>query len=153
MKRIFAPITSFFTLILGIWVVGLISLWAPLPELNWKVELTPTLINPCALNSRSEAFLNKDIVVQATLYQVDNPIIVYPNIYFDGFPVRDCGVSAAARAYFSAPFDPSIWTTLDLREYIGPNSELPLLFQNERAHWEIDAEVEGVLYKNAHSEY
>lgn len=151
MKHMIAPITGLLTLLLGLGVAEIASLYAPLPELG-EPDFTVIEISPCALNSTSETDLNRDIVVQATLYRYDDHILVYPNIYAD-VPFRDCGSPDPARAYDPSTFDPSVWTELDMNEYEGPNANLLTLFQTDKEQWEIDAEIRGVILKQAPSEY
>lgn len=151
MKQIIAPLTGLLTLLLGLGVAELAGLYAPLPEVG-EPDFTVIEINPCALNSNSETNLNRDIVVQTTLYRIDDHILVYPNIFAD-VPILDCGSQDPARAYDPSTFDPSVWTELDMKEYAGPNAELPALFRTNRAKWEIDAEIRGVLLKQIPREY
>jgi hypothetical protein len=153
MKKTLGPIIGFVTLVVGLGVVGLSSLLAPLPNVAKLDDATPTEINPCSLDSTSEAFVNKDVVVQATLYRYDSHILVYPNIYLGSHPVRDCSVADPTRSYIPSSLGLGVWTELDSNDYLGPNSELPELFFKDRAKWEIDVEIRGVLFKQAPSKY
>jgi len=151
MRQAIGLITGILTFATGVLFVGLTQLPISLPEVQVQNEAdAPINVNPCVLSSTSEALIGKSIVVQATLFHVGGYIMVYPNIWHD-VPVRDCGESDPARAYLASTFDPSVWTDLNLKDYRGPNANLGELFEQERADWEIDVEIEGVLVKHVFS--
>lgn len=150
MRHIVSQLVGFFTLGLGLSAVGLFDLLTPLPMVPDFQDSAVVEINPCSLNSNSDAFLNKNVSVQATLSRYDTHILVYPNIYAgagDGIPVKDCGVTDASRGYFSSSFDPGIWTELAFESYFGPNADVVEQFFTNRAKWEIDVEIRGALIK------
>lgn len=152
-KHLIGSIIGTCTTVLGLLFVGLSTLWAPLPTVFEARAVEPAEINPCSLNSSSTTFLNRDIVVQATLYKIDEDILVYPNIFSGLSPYSDCGVSDPRRGYDSLTWEPGIWTELDTSSYDGPNSDLPTLFQTSRTGFEIDVEIHGVLLPTAYKRY
>lgn len=153
-KHLIGSILGTLTTFLGFSFVGLSTLLAPLPSITEAYPMESMEINPCTLNSTSKAYLNRDIVVQATLYKYDEQILVYPDISSGLPPYSDCGVSDPLRGYDPSTFDPSIWTELDATSYVGPNSKLLTFFKECRTtKWEIDVEIQGVLLPNPYKKY
>jgi hypothetical protein len=97
-----------------------------------KLAAIPVAV--CELHEKSGKFVGKSVVVEATVYAVDDYIIVHEILG------KVCGYHID-----SAQWDPFVLTTLDLTDYFGPNQDLKYLLREKKPFSEIDVRITGTV--------
>jgi hypothetical protein len=102
----------------------------------------PLRINACALCARSPMIVNKRVIVEATLYRVDDHIVVYPR------PHTDCGKSDPSNGYDESNFDFVVLTELG-HDGVTPSSVQLGDFQFGGNKYEIDVMIDGIVHRQS----
>jgi hypothetical protein len=123
---------AIFTFMLGIAAFLVYFGLRPVQQLTVEVSETGSyqsihFYSVCELMNPRKSFNGQSIVTEATIYQIDDHVMVYPNSYC----VDDADIF--------------IWVQLDLTNYFGPNQELRYLLPNKKPFSEIDVRIYGTV--------
>jgi hypothetical protein len=120
------------TFLIGVAASLIFSTWEiPKAEEVLIGEPVPALkIDVCDLGERPGKYgkyVGKRVVVEATIYSIQDHIVVYP------------------LSYCHEDYDPFINTDLDLGHYWGRNQDLKFLLEDKKPMSEIDVRIEGTV--------
>jgi hypothetical protein len=87
-------------------------------------------LNVCELSETAGKWVGKRVVIDATIYSVDDQFIVYP-------------ISGSCLSFET--FDSFVFTDLDLDNYFGPNQNLKYILRDKRPKSEVDVRIEGIV--------